>query len=78
MIVIAYDAQADSNASGGYLLHDTTDTSKGGGFCIFSDRVLNAWGFSPYFQAAGTNPITAVEAAMPLLCVLREARWLRG
>ena len=59
MVVIASDARADDSGppSGGYVLFDTADGGRAGGFCEFPRSLLAMWG-------ACDNPIALCEGRL--------------
>ena len=63
-LVVASDAQADSNPSGGVLIYDPVTGHKVGGHLQFQQQLLEAWGYSPAALRAGANPIALCECCM--------------
>ena len=80
LILLATDAQAEpgSRPSGGYLAIDTITGEKRAAYIEFDDETLDAWNFGSERRAEGANPIAVCEAAMPLVFLLDNPRWMIG
>ena len=83
IVVIASDAQAESNSSpsAGYLKFDGYNLSKISGWTIFDEVLLSFWGFplaSRHGGKGGKNPIANCEAAVVTATLERELLALAG
>ena len=78
LVVIASDAQCDDRASGGFLAVDLATGERLGAWCLFTEALLDEWGFSRAQLDQGANRIQLCECAMvPIAFVMLAAR-LKG